>query len=76
MWAVDITTEPDLEVGIPRMLFKGEYVNMFLIRGYDVALDGEAFLFIKADPRPEVPVTQIYVTFNWFEELNRLAPPN
>jgi len=76
MWAVDITTEPDLEVGIPRMLFKGEYANMWLIRGYDVAPDGEAFLFIKPDPSPEVLVTQIHVTFNWFEELNLLAPPD
>ena len=75
VWAVEITTKPELRLGKPRKLFDWPG-RMSPGRGYDVAPDGQRFLMVKAGPRQEEPVTQLHVTFNWFEELNRLAPPN
>jgi len=76
MWAVDITTGPKLVTGRPRLLFEGEYQNFNPLRGYDVFPDGRGFLMLKRTPRPHVPVTHLNLTLNWFEELERLAPPN
>ena len=44
---------------------------------YDVSLDGQRFLLIKAiDDTSDGDLPQIVVVQNWFEELNRLAPPS
>jgi serine/threonine-protein kinase len=75
MWAVDITTEPELSVGRPRELFRDEYQPNFMLRAYDVSPDGQMFVMQKHHPRSEEPVTHLNVTLNWFEELKRLAPP-
>ena len=37
---------------------------------YDVAPDGQSFFVVRRDSYP----TQVHVIFNWFEELERLAP--
>jgi hypothetical protein len=44
-------------------------------RPYDVSLDGQRFLAIK-EAQLEGEEPQIIVVQNWFEELNRLAPPS
>ena len=44
-------------------------------RVYDVSLDGQRFLAIKFGAGAGV-TQQIIVVQNWFEELNRLAPPS
>ena len=76
MWAVDVTTEGDFEAGKPRMLFKGNYGAWGPLRSYDVAPDGQAFLIIRRITSPRKSVTHLNVTFNFFDELKRLAPPN
>ncbi len=43
-------------------------------RNYDVSPDGQRFLAIKADGTSGT-TTQIIVVQNWFDELNRLVPP-
>jgi len=70
--AVSISTEPEFTAGVPRMLFKGPYLNV-PGRSYDISSDGKRFVVLK--PEHEDPaVRQIHVVLNWFEELKRLVP--
>jgi Tol biopolymer transport system component len=50
MMAVDISTEPCLTVGTPRMLFEGESLGSTSreVPNYDVSADGQRFLMVKA----------------------------
>jgi len=45
-------------------------------RKYDVSLDGQRFLAIKESGTEDASSARIIVVQNWFEELNRLAPPS
>jgi serine/threonine-protein kinase len=71
MMVVDVTTEPSLNVGKPRLLFERPFLESF--RGYEVTADGERFIAIERD---EEAVWQIQVVLNWEEELKRLVPTN
>jgi serine/threonine-protein kinase len=74
MMAVDITTQPGLSVGKPKMLFQGPYVpTLGTLPFYDVSPDGERFLMLKPSEQT-ASLTQIVVVQNWFEELKRLVP--
>ena len=69
---VQITQEPDLNVGMPEPLFEGPYeMGGNFGQGYDVSLDGRRFLMVKKNDEPGV---QLILVQNWFEELKRLAP--
>jgi serine/threonine-protein kinase len=72
MMAVEITTQPTLVAGKPRMLFEG-YVFGVVNGSYDVSADGERFLMLK-EGEETAPATQINVVLNWFDELKRLVP--
>ena len=74
MWVVDIEPGPGFSATRPRELFTAKDNHGAPMRNYDVTPDGQRFLMIQMNPRPEEPVTQMHVTFNWFEELKRLAP--
>jgi Tol biopolymer transport system component len=73
MMAVTIETEPELKVGTPRELFKGQFrgTTSHLGLSYDIAPDGR-FIMIQEDE--ESAKTRINVVLNWFEELKRLVP--
>jgi len=77
---VQVQTEPNFSVGMARPLLPDEYVRGALNQkpNYDIALDGERFLMIKnAEQTGDfVDQTVLTVVDNWFEELNRLAPPS
>ena len=72
---VSITQEPVFSVGEPDVLFSGGYVtgNRPV---WDISLDGQRFLLQKGQQVVEVESTVLVVVDNWFEELNRLAPPS
>jgi serine/threonine-protein kinase len=75
MMAVDIATQPSFTAGKPRTLFEGQYEPTPLTSpNYDVSLDGQRFLMVKASEQ-EQAATQINVVLNWFEELKRRVPP-
>ena len=68
-----LRTEPDLELGEPRILF--EEHEMFAPHrwsdpAYDVAPDGR-FLLLVAD-RSGAKI--LHVVLNWLQELERLVP--
>ena len=76
MMAVPISTEPDLQIGEPSVLWERRYFTQELLgTAYDVAPDGR-FLMVKTGgltnggARP----SQINVVLNWREELKQLIP--
>ncbi len=79
--AVEVDTEPSFTGGTPRLLFTGDYLGIGNRPSYDIASDGR-FLMMKsagAGLEPEFSESQqtsLVVIENWFEELNRLAPPS
>ena len=75
MMAVDFTSQPGLSIGKPRMLFERPYLpTAATTPNYDVSLDGQRFLMLKAIEQ-EQAATQINVVVNWFEELKQKVPP-
>jgi Tol biopolymer transport system component len=60
---VDVATG---KLGTPVKLFDGPYPQGL---GYDVTSDGERFLMVRVDPRPEA--LPILVITNFFDELRR-----
>ena len=75
---MSITGEPTFSAGEPEVLFTGEYVTGFGDPNWDISSDGQHFLMMKQVGQPEQRFedTQLIVVENWFEELNRLAPPS
>ena len=65
---------PTLKVGTPRLVFRGDYAPSLTTNpNFDVSPDGQRFLMIQPGPRETAMPTQITITMNWFEELNRSA---
>jgi Tol biopolymer transport system component len=76
MMAVELTAEPSLVVGRPRMLFEGRYKSSpfpQIGNAYDASSDGQRFLMVKESDQA-TSATQINVVQNWFEELKRRVP--
>ena len=83
--AVSVRTDPSFSiVGIPRILFRGTYVQVTGLEGtpWDISPDGKRFLMMK----PPAPATgappaaaahgpkKINIVINWFEELKQRVP--
>jgi hypothetical protein len=74
MMAVEVKTQPALQVGKAQMLFEAPYlVNSGAGAYYDVTADGQRFVMLKG-PEQATPATQINVVLNWFEELKQKVP--
>ena len=79
MMAVEVETEPSFAVlMVPQVLFEGNYqFNFGAIPHYDISPDGSFLMMTdSAVSSSGVDSTSIVVIDNWFEELNRLAPPS
>jgi len=71
MMAVTIRTAPTLEVGTPRELFQGPFLeDLFGDRSFDVMPDGEHFLMVEANP---AAAPELRVIRNWAAELEALV---
>ena len=73
MMEVSISTDPELALGKPILLFEKTYAHNLtdaLSANYDVAADGR-FVMIG---EPSSDATKLHVVLNWFEELKRLVP--
>jgi eukaryotic-like serine/threonine-protein kinase len=74
MWVSEVRTVGGFEVGTPRVLFMGPFLDWGSEgRSYDLSLDGRRFLTIKPEPMTPTPVTGLVVVENWFEEFKRLG---
>ena len=79
MMAVEVRTEPTLEVGTPRVLFNGTNSPGGSPRArYAVTADGQRFLMsadlAAASQADEAAGPQIQVVLNWVEELKARVP--
>jgi serine/threonine-protein kinase len=67
MMVVNIRTSPPLDVGPPRELFRGPFLeDIYGDRSYDVMPDGEQFLMFEANP---AAAPELRVIRNWAAEL-------
>ena len=74
LWTVPITTEPTLAWEIPVPLFATPAVtNAGAFVNYDVAPDGQRFVFVRPLAEENQP-NQINVVLNWFQELTERVP--
>jgi Tol biopolymer transport system component len=72
MMVVTIRTAPALEVGTPRELFRGPFLeDKYGDRSYDVMPDGEHFLMLEANP---AAAPELRVIRNWAAELKATVP--
>jgi serine/threonine-protein kinase len=75
VWIVDVRTAGGFASAKPRLLFdKPGYGGSTPVRAYDLSPDGQRFLMVKNEERESVPVTEMILVQNWFEELKRLEP--
>jgi serine/threonine-protein kinase len=70
--SVDIATEPKISVGLPHLLYKGDFLPMTAGPTYGISNDGKRFLRIQST-NPEPATAQINVVINWFEELRQVG---
>jgi hypothetical protein len=71
--AVEVTTQPTLRVGPPRVLFEMPYDRgTEPLREYDVTRDGQTFVFV-GDSGKRIR-TEIDVVLGWTSELARQRP--
>jgi serine/threonine-protein kinase len=75
MMAVAIETKPEFVAARPKQLFEGHYEmgTYSFLQNYDISLDGQRFLMVKANEQAQ-SATQINVVLNWFEELKQKVP--
>lgn len=66
MMVAEVTTEPELRIGKPRVLFRGEFANI-QGKNYDVTPDGRRFLMVRSEESP--PPKEVTIVLNWMEEL-------
>jgi hypothetical protein len=79
--AVAVTTAPSFSAGTPVTILDTLDARYFTAgpgRTYDVAADGQRFLFVrtteKADRTSDATATNLVVVVNWTEQLKRLVP--
>jgi serine/threonine-protein kinase len=74
MMTVSVSTEPELVLGKPVLLFERPYAveDSAPNPNYDVTGDGR-FVMVSI---PSAGATRLHVVLNWVEELKRLAPGN
>jgi serine/threonine-protein kinase len=75
MMAVQVRTEPSLEIRRPQLLFEGSYsLNSGRAANYDVSADGQRFLMLKREESQISAPTLINIVQNWSEELKQKVP--
>jgi Tol biopolymer transport system component len=74
MMAVDFTPGTVFNAGAPHKLFEGNFFGTIPQRSYDVMPDGEHFIMIRPEERPDESVSKLNVVLNWTEELKKRAP--
>jgi Protein kinase domain/WD40-like Beta Propeller Repeat len=68
VWVADVRTEGGFLPGKPRLLFEQAGLE-----GWDLWPDGQGFLMVKTEEAEPLPVTEMILVQNWFEEVKRLV---
>ena len=72
MMAVTVRTGATLDVGTPRELFRGDFLeDQFGDRSYEVMPDGQHFIMLRANP---AAAPDLRVIRNWSRELKATVP--
>jgi len=71
LMSVEILSNDPLRLGTRKKLLDVSAFEPAYFHDFDVAADGQRFLFIRAEP--DARPTRIDVILNWFPELKRLA---
>jgi len=71
IYVVDVTLGSELDVGTPRVLFDGPFVNL-PGWSYDVSPDGKRFLVVENEELSET-TTELVVITNFFDHVRRLT---
>ena len=71
---VPVEADANFSHGAPEALFSGSY-TFNTLTDFDVSPDGQRFLLMKETQAEALEDTQLIIVENWFEELDRLAPP-
>jgi Tol biopolymer transport system component len=78
MMAVAFNSEPEVELGIPAVMFDVSSYRDDFARNYDIFPDGNRFVMVKpissTDRDASSHESQAVVVLNWFDELERLVP--
>jgi serine/threonine-protein kinase len=79
MLRASITTEPELRIGTPEVVFESDAVVLASeARNYDISADGNQFLVLTSIEGGERSTLnrELIIVENWFEELKRVAKPS
>jgi hypothetical protein len=76
-WVVPVRAEgASLILGTPEKLFEGPFGGRFRASTWDVAPNAQRLVILKQNVESRAPQTQAAFVFDWFQELERLAPPD
>jgi Tol biopolymer transport system component len=70
-WEADISTSPGFNIGQPRALFSGRYLNSG--RDFDVSPDGTRFVMMRSDDLRTT--SRLHVVLDWWHMLNAHSKP-
>ena len=71
-FSVTFSDDPALDLGAPRVLFEGPFINI-LGYSWDISPDGDRFLLVE-NPAQDKPQTRLVVITNFFDEIRRRVP--
>jgi serine/threonine-protein kinase len=70
---VEVSPGPNLSAGTPALLFEFSAYRSGFLRTFDIAPDGRRFLVQKALAPVPVPVTELKLVRQWFDDVKRLS---
>ncbi len=73
LMVVQVSTDPVLRLGTPRLFIESERTRFRFDRGTDIADDGRRFVGVRATEldESERPPRGIHVVLNWYAEFSR-----
>ncbi len=74
LMAMAVRTEPTFAHDSPKILFRGNYVDLVGARAFDLSPDGKRFLMILKGGDDIGASEKIVLVQNWLAELKRLVP--
>ena len=72
--AASVTTEPEIQIGTPRVLFEDDYQTGTYLQmpNYTITPDGSRIIMIRSDEELGKS-SEIRIVVNWLDELEKLV---
>jgi Tol biopolymer transport system component len=68
LYAVEVELEPTVRLGTPDPLFNAALLGISVFNGYDIAPDGQRFIFVQSEDQ-RIGRRSIAIVENWFSEF-------